>query len=355
MHPRWTRRTLCTTATATLFAASLGPAATALAQPAAATPAHRWTEAPTFDEQARDAAAFQEADTALARQFTDVESAVVVLRGRVVHTFYRDADASKLRDTQSVAKSALAILVGTALAQGHLTSLDQKFVDIIPSWASANSDPRAANITLCHLLTLTAGFAVNDASGTAAPLSPRDAFARPLASDPGTRFAYDNSVVPMLMAVLETATRMPLADYARQQLGTPLGFAEPPYQRGLHLRTLDMAKLGHLMLQRGQWEGRALLPEAFADAAVQAQNAGGPPAGLPYGYLWWVVPSTAARPTFFASGYSGQYIWVNPAADLVVATTSTVSRESQRRGQALQWIRNHAYAAALKRAQAEAR
>ena len=96
-------------------------------------------------------------------------------------------------------------------------------------------------------------------------------------------------------------------------------------QRGLHLRTLDMAKLGQLYLQRGQWEGRTLVPEAFASASVQVQNPGGPPVGLPYGYLWWVVPSAAPRPTFFASGYAGQFIWVDPAADLVVATTSTVS------------------------------
>lgn len=344
MRPRWTRRSTCI---ALALPACLAAGA-ALAQPA---PAAAWREAPAPGEQALDAAAFQGPDAALAREFTDVQSAVVVLDGRVVYSFYRDGDAEKLRDTQSASKSALSVLLGTALAQGRIASVDQRVVDLVPEWAGAHSDPRAAAITLRHLLTLTAGFAVPDAIGTAAPLRPRDAWARPLASDPGQAFAYDNSVVPLLVAVLEKATGMPLADYARLQLVGPLGFAEPSYRQGLHLRTLDMAKLGQLYLRHGRWNGQPLVPEAFADASVKAQNAGGPPVGLSYGYLWWVVPSPAPRPTFLASGYGGQFIWVYPPLDLVVATTSTVSPDSHRRGHALQWIRTQAFAAAQQRAQ----
>lgn len=312
-----------------------------------------WQETSPPADQALDATAFKDVDAALATQFTDVQSAVVVLRGRVVYTFYRDGDAQKLRDTQSASKSALSALLGTAIAQGRIASVDQRVVDVMPEWAPLNLDPRAATITLRHLLTLTAGFSLTDAArtqaGTAAPLPARDAWARPLVADPGQVFAYDNSVVPLLTAVLEKATGMPLADYARQQMVGPLAFAEPSYQRGLHLRTLDMAKLGQLYLQRGQWEGRQLVPEDFVAASTRAQNAGGPPVGLPYGYLWWVVPGKAERPTFMASGYAGQFIWVHPAMDLVVAATSTVSPESQQRGHALELIRKPVFAAVQRR------
>lgn len=317
-----------------------------------------WRETSTPAEQALDAAAFQGLDAALSTQFTDVQSAVVVLRGRVVYRFYRDGEPEKLRDTQSASKSALSALLGTAIAQGRITSVDQRVVDLVPEWAPLNADPRAATITLRHLLSLTAGFALDSGprtrSGTAAPLPVREAWARPLAADPGQTFAYDNSVTPLLVAVLEKATGMPLADYARQQLVGPTGFAEPSYRGSIvHLRTLDMAKLGQLYLQRGQWDGKPLVPKAFADASAQVQNAGGPPVGLSYGYLWWVVPGKAPRPTFMASGYGGQFIWVYPPLDLVVATTSTVSAESGQRGQALQWIRHHAFAAAQRRVASE--
>lgn len=349
MRARWPTRS--TWITLGLLACLATPAAHAQPAQPSNTP---WRETSTPAEQALDATVFQGLDAALSSQLTDVQSAVVVLRGRVVYRYYRDGEPDQLRDTQSASKSALSALLGTAIAQGRIASLEQRVVDLVPEWASLNADPRAATITLRHLLTLTAGFALDSGprtrSGTAAPLPVREAWARPLAADPGQTFAYDNSVTPLLVAVLEKATGMPLADYARQQLVGPMGFAEPRYQGSIaHLRTLDMAKLGQLYLQRGQWDGKPLVPEAFADASAQAQNAGGPPVGLSYGYLWWVVPGKAPRPTFMASGFGGQFIWVYPPLDLVVATTSTVSADSGQRGQALQWIRNHVFAAAQRR------
>jgi len=153
---------------------------------AAATVQAEWrTGPPTEQEQALDAAAFQGIDAVLAGQLTDVQSAVVVLRGRVVYAYYRDGNPDALRPTQSVAKSALSALVGTALAQGRIRSLDQPVVEMVPDWAAANPDPRAAVITVRQLLTMTAGFAVNDPAGTAPGLRPRDAWARPLAHAPG--------------------------------------------------------------------------------------------------------------------------------------------------------------------------
>lgn len=213
-----------------------------------------------------------------------------------------------------------------------------------------NGDPRASAITVRHLLTMTAGFEVNDGTGTAAAGRPQDAWARPMRAAPGQAFAYDNALVPLLSAVLEKATGMPLADYARQQLVTPLDFEEPSYHRGLHMRTMDMAKLGQLFLQKGAWAGKQLVPESYARAATQPQNGGGPPVSMPYGYMWWVVPSNAPRKTFMASGFGGQFIWVYPPLDLVIATTSTASPESNRRGHALQLIRARLFTAAQQRA-----
>lgn len=154
--------------------ACLGPGA-ALAQPAD----RAWRTTATPAEQALDATAFQGAGEVLAQQLTDVESAVVVLRGRVVFSYYRDGDAERLRDTQSASKSALSALVGTAIAQGRIASVDQRVTELVPEWAPLNPDPRAATTTLRHLLTLTAGFSLADTprtrAGTAAPLPPHDA------------------------------------------------------------------------------------------------------------------------------------------------------------------------------------
>jgi CubicO group peptidase (beta-lactamase class C family) len=312
---------------------------------AAAQPAVPW-RASTPEEQRLDAVAFADFDRGIGERLTDVQSVVVVLHGRVAYEYHRDGNPEALRGTQSVAKTALVALVGTALRQGEIDSLDRPVVDWLPELRPINADPRARTITLRHLLSMTAGYAVNDAAGIAAPLAPAQAWARQLHHPPGESFAYDNSSVNLVTAVLERATGRSVADYAREQLVQPLGMTEPSLHRGLHMRTVDMAKLGHLFLQDGGWDGRALLPPGFSALATQAFSGGGPPVRLPYALSWW-VPSTS---TYFASGYGGQFIWVHAPLQAVVAVTSTVSSGSQQRGQAMRLIRGRLFQALLKRA-----
>jgi CubicO group peptidase (beta-lactamase class C family) len=302
------------------------------------------------EQQALDAAAFQGVSETIGERFTDVQSVVVSQGGRLVYQYWRDGNPDALRDVHSVMKSALSTLIGIALAQDRIASLDQPVVALMPEWAGLNPDPRAQAITVRHLLTMSAGFAVDDPAGIKPAGRPREAWARPLAHAPGQAFAYDNALIPVLATVLEKAVGMSVADYTREQLVVPLGLHEPSYQRGVGLRTEDMARLGQLFLQNGVWEGRQIVPASYVAQATQAQNAGGLPVSLPYGYMWWVVPSKAARPTFMAAGYGGQFIWVNPSTELVVAVTSNVSPDPARHGQSMQLIRGALFAAAQKRA-----
>ncbi len=311
----------------------------------AQTPAP-WRPSSTPEEQRLDAAAFVDFDRGITERLADIQSVVVVLSGRVAYQYHRDGNPEALRDMQSVAKTALVALVGAALHQGHIGSLDRRIVDLLPELRSINADPRTQTITLRHLLTMTAGFAVDDVTGTAPPLAPAQAWARQFRDSPGEVFSYDNSMINLVTAALEKATGRSVADYAREQLVQPLGMIDPSYQRGLHVRTVDMAKLGHLFLQDGVWSGRSLLPPGFAVLATQAVSGGGPPVQLPYGVSWW-VPSTS---TYFASGYAGQFIWVHAPLQAVVAVTSTVSKDSQQRGQAMQLIRGRLFQAVQKRA-----
>lgn len=290
------------------------------------------------EERAADAAAFAGVDDLLARRWTDVESLSVVLQGRTACEFYRDGAPQRLRNVQSVEKSALAALVGAALARGAIASVDQPVVELVPDWAPLNADPRSRGITVRHLLSLSAGFDIGAATSTSGKLPPADGWARRMAAAPGERFAYDNAIVPMLVAVVERAVGMPLAEFARRELVEPLGMAEPAYQPILHLRTQDMAKLGQLFLQLGEWNGRRILPADYVADATRPQNAGGPPASMPYGLMWWLLPHEAPRRTFLASGYGGQLIWVHPPLALVVAATSAISADSQRRGHAVQML-----------------
>ena len=313
---------------------------------------HAQLLAGTPEQKALDAQAFGPIGPLLADRATDIQSLVVVVRGRVAHEFYRDGQPDRLRNVQSVEKSAISALYGVALSQGRIASLDQPVVELMPEWKDLNPDPRAATITLRHLLTFTAGFEVNDPHGnTGRNMAPAKGWARPLVAAPGERFAYDNPGIAMLGAILEKTTGMPAADYAREHFVKPLGMAGFTYDRGLNLRTLDMAKLGQLFLQDGAWDGKPLLPAEFARASTSIQNKGGGPVNLPYGQLWWVVTPDI----FIASGYAGQLVWVHRPMQAVVAITSTVSPDSQQRGHAGQLMRGALFRAVEARVKMETR
>ena len=270
----------------------------------------------------------------------------------LIEYYHPDADdETTLRDLQSVTKSVLSLAVGAALGQGLLHSVDQPLSELLPDALASE----AAGLSLRHLLTMSAGFDPGERVAAAAD----DAavlLRRRRGAAPGTRFTYDNPTANLLSIVLQAATGRRSAEYARQQLFDPLAIRDAAWAAGsqghslgfsgLALRTRDMAVLGRLALQHGRWQGTALLPEAYATASTSAQNAGGPPVGLPYGYLWWVVPSAAETRTFFASGYGGQLLWVHGPLRLVIAITSEVSAASQARGQALALLRNELFRAA---------
>lgn len=300
----------------------------------------------TPEEQRLDAAAFEGFDEGITTALGDVQSVVVILQGRKVYEYYRDGQPDTLRDAQSVTKSALALLVGTALQRGQLVSLDQPVVSLIPEWRSLNPDPRAQAITLSHLLAMTSGFEADDSAGTAEPLAPAVAWARPIRAAPGERFAYDNSGPALVQSILERITGRRIADLVREQLVVPLALREPRYvHHSAWMRTVDMAKLGCLLLQDGRWANQQVLPPGFVAQMVRPHSPGGPPVGLPYGLYWWA----ASGPTYIASGYGGQVIWVHPPLNLVVAVTSTVSQESWQRGQAMRLARGRIFQAVQKR------
>lgn len=304
--------------------------------------------------QPAEAPAFQKLREQLNAGFADVRSMVVLRRGQTLFAFHRNGDPDTLHDVQSVAKSGLSALVGIALAQGRIASLDQPIVALIPELSGVNADPRAATVTVRHLLTMTSGLDTGARVGGGGDLA-RAAMARPFRATPGEVFAYDNLGYLLLSRVVQAAVGQPLPAWADAQFLQPLGIARvqwPGEQAGpvtLGMRTRDMATLGQLFLQDGRWGERQLIPTDYVRAATQRQNAGGPPVGMDYGYMWWVVPGqgpATARRTFMASGYGGQLVWVHPPQELVVAITSDTSAASNARGQAVQLVRGPVFAAA---------
>jgi len=289
---------------------------------------------------AMDSTVLAEIDRYAANTFPTLLSLLIVRHGLLVFEhYYQGCRAGDSVNSKSVTKSIVSALVGIALREQYLTSLDQRLVEFFPQDFPADGDPRKREITLKHLLTLRSGLCWMESSAESLPaLFASDNWVRhglslPLLHAPGEVFAYSTLDAHLLSAVLAHVSGMSTLAFANQSLFGPLGskavrWASDPqgYQIGgsdLYLTPRDMAKVGYLYLRRGQWEGKQLIPEEYLQASTRIQVVPGISVVVPdaYGYLWW-ISSVGPSASFYALGYGGQTIYMIPNLDMVLVTTA---------------------------------
>lgn len=235
----------------------------------------------------------------------------------------------------SLSKSFTSTAIGMLQAEGRVNihdKLHSYFPDEVPADASDNQ----RNLRLRDLLMMSTGQhkedvdAINvmapDGSGT------RQFLAAPVKQKPGTLFYYNTPATFMLSATLQKITGQTLRDFLVPRLFEPLGIPTPEWDAtpqgysfggsGLHLRTEDIAKFGQLLLQRGEWNGRRLVPAEWVDLATsrQVSNGSNPESDWDQGYgfqFWRCVPGF-----YRADGAFGQYVIVIPQHDTVIAINS---------------------------------
>ncbi|MGB1249132.1 MAG: serine hydrolase domain-containing protein [Candidatus Promineifilaceae bacterium] len=266
--------------------------------------------------------------------YSHLFSVLVLRNGELVSEWYADdQNADTPAVAFSVTKSFMSALIGIALEEGLIDSVQQTLGELIPLSLPVDGDPRTADITLKQLLTMTSGmYCSNDSChGTSIP----EATSRELELDPGTQFVYDTGASHLLSAVLEEATGMTAYEYAEQKLFTPLGFEGESWDtdsdgvyfggKGLNLRPRDMAKFGQLFLDEGQWDGVQLVSADYIREST-TDRLDNVAADGEYGYLWW-PGEVEGHTAYSAVGYGGQYITVVPDLELVVVITSNYWRQ----------------------------
>jgi len=158
----------------------------------------------------------------------------------------------------------------------------------------------------------------------------------PMAQTPGVHFEYSNGGSYLLSAILQKATKMSPLEFAQKHLFGPLGITDvkwPISRQGINigygemrLRPHDMAKFGLLYLNKGRWEDRQIVSEAWVKASTRKHISGNIFDG--YGYQWWISPIRLYSLQYYmAVGYLGQFIFVLPEKNLVVVFTSNNLRE----------------------------
>jgi CubicO group peptidase (beta-lactamase class C family) len=249
-------------------------------------------------------------------------------------------DAATRHDLRSISKSVTSLLWGIAQAEGRTPALDTPVLELYPALADLKTQGREA-VTLRQLFTMSSGLAWqepvrygmgNDETGLYWRSSQaRYLFNRPMA--PAAGFNYNGGSTAVLADILVRRTGVPLPDYARDKLFGPLGITDWEWQQdlrgrplafaGLRMRPRDLAKIGQLVLQRGQWQGRQVVPAQWIDASLQPHVETGD--GLQYGYQWWsgTVDAAGGKHRWHAGfGNGGQRLYIVPSLDLVVVITA---------------------------------
>lgn len=240
-------------------------------------------------------------------------------------------------DLRSITKSVVALLYGQALAAGLVPGLDEPVVDFFP-YPDLAADPQRRKITISNVLSMQMGIEWNENlpytdprnSEIAMEYAPdryRYVLEQPMVDPPGTQWTYNGGATALLARLIAVGTGMPVDSFASGQLFAPLGIehfewvrsydGEPSAASGLRLRPADLAKLGQLVLNGGQWEGDVVVPKSWLDQCLAERVDLGD--GYFYGYQWWLHRTPQGEPEMAGFGNGGQRLHVVPSRALSVA------------------------------------
>ena len=273
----------------------------------------------------------------------DTTSLVIIRDGKLIHeSYYKGTERDDLRISWSVAKSFMSGLYGQAIEDG-LMDISRPIETYLPQL----KDSAYEGATVANILNMASGVKfdedyldktsdINDMSRVLALGGSMDKYTETLTErqyEPGTVWQYVSIDTHVAAMALRKVTEKTLHQLWEETYGAHLGMGKSPFYLtdgkdvafalgGLNLRTRDYAKFGQLFLQDGEWEGKQLIPVDWVKASTVnlAPNIH-PIRGSGYGYQWW-VPMPQEGPSkgdYFAIGIYGQYIYVNPALNIVIA------------------------------------
>jgi CubicO group peptidase (beta-lactamase class C family) len=246
----------------------------------------------------------------------------------------------------SVAKSFTSTLVGAAIKEGAIRSLDDKVSQYIPDLKGSAYD----DVTVAQLLTMSSGVRWNEdyedpkadvaMFNNAEPETGMDATVSymrklPRAHPPGTVWHYNTGETNLIGVLVSSAVKKPLAQYLEEKIWKPAGMeAKATWLLGktgheiagccLQAATRDFARMGLLVLANGAAGGQQIVPPDWFAAATHKQKDIGEP-GKGYGYQWWTYDDG----TVAAQGIFGQGIFIDPGRRLVIASNANWTRATE--------------------------
>ena len=252
--------------------------------------------------------------------------------------YFNGYDQRSLNTSFSMAKSFASSLVGIAIDEGHIKSVDEPITNYIPELLE--KDERFRSITIRNLLTMSSGIKYEE--GATLPWSDEAddtktyystdlrelALNSQIEGKPAQYFEYNNYNPLLVGMIIERATGMHVARYLQQKLWKPMGMEADgswsldskndgfeKMESGVNARARDFARFGMLFAKEGNWRGKQLISRRWVEESTRPDTTMDP--SQDYQYFWW-VNTPNGKNHFSAQGNYGQYIYVAPEKDLVI-------------------------------------
>jgi CubicO group peptidase (beta-lactamase class C family) len=283
--------------------------------------------------------------------YGSVDGVAVVRFGHVVLEHYNGWSPGQRHTMQSVTKSVTSLLFGIAASQHpSAATLDRPVLELFTQYpAIANLDDHKRALTLRHLLSMRTGMNFYEQPYAGSPLEELNrstgdwvkyVLDRPMLEAPGQHWAYNSGAAIVMCGVIRELAGEPVNVFARRELFERIGVtsalwyvsafdALPHCGGGLQLTLIDLARIGYLVLRGGAWSGTQVVPSDWLTASVQPYSTGASVffsnSGASYGYYWWLFPDPGGSSTgvIAGSGNGGQWLFVVPSKDLVVAVIAS--------------------------------
>ncbi|MEP3210417.1 MAG: serine hydrolase [Maribacter sp.] len=253
-------------------------------------------------------------------------------------------------DLRSTTKSIRALLMGIAIDQGFIESVNDPITKYLKHpVAKKNLDSRKEQITIKHLLTMSSGLECNDwdrkSKGQEDKVYKKSDWLQytldlPMANTPGVVATYCSMGAIMVAEIIAQASGMPIDQFAQEYLFNPLGITNIswghtskkeiiPSGKRLYMTSRDMAKIGQLVLNQGKWNNKQIVSQQWIAEATATKTK---ISGTEYGYFWWNISFKINNDLLVAkvaTGNGGQYIMVLPELELVAVFTGGAYNSQQ--------------------------
>ena len=254
---------------------------------------------------------------------------VIMRNGSIVAEAYcQDTDdISKIDNVQSCTKSITSLLIGIAIRDGLIKSVQDPVYDYLPEHFDGNISKRKISVRNC--LTLQAGLEYTGTKESERMVNHKGSsityvLNKSMVADTGSVFLYSDFPPQLLTGILNKVTSSGILVYAGNKLFTPLGIKKYKWEAtddgipigafSLFITTRDLARIGQLCIQNGNWNGVSLIDPAWIKSisVKQAKN-------VDYGYGFYTDQNTG---TYTMQGNGGQFVYINPSKSLVIAYTA---------------------------------